>query len=79
MGPSGAKEPGNWYVAYGQADLNDGQFQGGCLEEMAAGLNWFLSPNLKFQWNYTYNYRHDATGRPDGVVHGFGTRLAFDF
>jgi phosphate-selective porin OprO and OprP len=72
---------GAWQIAarYGEADLSDGQFQGGHLKEIVLGLNWMLNPNLKFQWNYIWNERQGAAGRPDGEIHGFGMRMALDF
>jgi hypothetical protein len=46
-------------------------------------LNWFLNPNLKFQWNYMATYRDvdlvPAFAAGSGVVHGFGMRMAIDF
>src|SRR6266540_412791 len=45
-------------------DLNDKAIQGGRLYDWTAGLNWFLNPNMKVQFNYILEHR-DA---PQGVV-----------
>ena len=76
---------GAWQVGarYDYLDLNDAGFNGGILHNMTSGLNWFLNPNSKFQFNYITTYRDvsDTVAFPTGSgwIHGFGTRLAFDF
>jgi hypothetical protein len=58
------------------------------------GLNWLLNPNARVYFNYDFTHR-DFTSTPfakvngevvpspsydgSGWIHGFGTRLAFDF
>ena len=50
------------------------------LQEYVAGVNWFLNPNTKVQWNYVCTERDSALdGGDDGLIHGFGMRLAHDF
>lgn len=85
----GCYEPGAWQAGfrYGFADLNDNGIKGGYLNEYTVGLNWFLNPNMKVQWNYVLTQRNfdkviapEAGARVnDGLVHGFGMRLAHDF
>jgi len=72
---------GAWQVGarYSTIDLNDSGINGGELDDVTLGLNWFLNPNLKFQWNYTYSWRDAAGDTSDGNVHGLGMRVAFDF
>jgi phosphate-selective porin OprO and OprP len=72
--------PGAWQVGvrYSWIDLNDAGLAGGVVNDVTLGLNWYLNPNLKFQWNYTVADR-DLNGLSDGLVHGFGMRTAFDF
>jgi phosphate-selective porin OprO and OprP len=76
---------GAWQVGgrYNFLDLNDGGLNGGTLHNFTLGLNWFLNPNLKFQWNYMATVRNvdevAAFAAGSGVVHGFGTRMAWDF
>lgn len=72
---------GAWQVGarYAFLDLNDSGISGGQLHDMTIGLNWFLNPNMKFQWNYNWT-RRDAGGRTsDGDIHGLGMRMAMDF
>jgi len=68
---------------YNFLDLNDLGLNGGVLHNQTYGVNWFLNPNLKAQFNYSATYRDVAqtTSFPDGSgwVHGFGTRIAMDF
>lgn len=76
---------GAWQVGarYNYLDLNDETLNGGILHNMTAGLNWFLNPNCKFQWNYIATYRDvadvPAFAAGSGWIHGFGMRMAFDF
>lgn len=85
----GCFQPGAWQLAfrYGAADLRDGILNGGQLHEYVAGVNWFLNPNMKIQANYVCTQRdfNKATSAAtsinvnDGLIHGFGMRLAHDF
>ena len=72
--------PGAWQVGvrYSWIDLNDNSIPGGVVNGVTFGLNWYLNPNLKFQWNYDIADR-DVNGSSDGLVHSFGMRTAFDF
>ncbi len=64
---------------YNVLNLVDSGVDGGRLEDVTLGLNWFLNPNLKIQNNFTYTVR-DAQASPGGGDYsGFGTRLAWDF
>ncbi|QDV24512.1 OprO/OprP family phosphate-selective porin [Aureliella helgolandensis] len=35
-------------------DLNDKNIQGGRLNNLTSGLNWYINPNTKFQFNYIH-------------------------
>jgi phosphate-selective porin OprO/OprP len=75
---------GGWQVGarYSYADLNDRAIEGGALQDVTIGLNWFLNPNMKLQFNYVIADRNaPAANGPnaDGIIHGFGSRLAWDF
>lgn len=76
---------GAWQVGirYDHADLNNAGINGGMLDGITLGLNWFLNPNMKVQFNWDYTHRGDvatATGvTPSGEILGFGTRMAVDF
>jgi len=72
---------GAWQVAarYQWIDLQDKDVPGGTLQDVTLGLNWFLNPNLKFQWNYTITHRNYDGNAADGDVQGAGMRVAWDF
>jgi phosphate-selective porin OprO/OprP len=79
---------------YNYLCLNDGQVEGGVLNGVTLGLNWLLTPYARVVFNYDYTHR-DYRSTPwangpsgpvpvpsydgSGGIHGFGTRLAFDF
>ena len=73
--------PGAWQVGfrYNYLDLNDKGIDGGILNDFTAGLNWFINPNMKFQWNYSVTLRQSPTGLSDGTIQGFGMRYAMDY
>lgn len=83
--------PGAWQIGirYDRADLNDNGINGGMLNAMTLGVNWFLNPNMKVQFNWDWTHRGQvarfdpAVGANNVVVpgdmFGFGTRLAIDF
>ena len=72
---------GAWQLAarYTYLDLNDKDISGGSIHDMTLGLNWFLNPNMKLQWNYFLAHRNVVNPAGDGFIQGFGTRLAIDF
>jgi len=52
----------------------------GSLHEVTVGLNWFLNPNMKLQFNYMWNRRTVADSAANsGDIRGFGIRLATDW
>ena len=64
------------------APAADGTINGGTLNALTLGLNWFFNPNAKLQFNYDFCYRNFTNNfnqNASGWVTGFGTRLAFDF
>jgi phosphate-selective porin OprO/OprP len=74
---------GAWQVGvrYCYTDLSNNGIYGGQTNEVTLGLNWFLNPNVKFQWNYDMGWRGQLgpTATANGMYQGFGTRLAFDW
>lgn len=72
---------GAWQVAlrYSYLDLDNKGIEGGTVHDLTLGLNWFLNPNLKIQWNYSLTYRNVSGTAGDGYMSSFGTRLALDF
>ena len=63
----------------------------GSAQALTLGLNWFLNPNMKLQWNYTYEMRYGINPLPpplppgmtaqnsNGELRGFGMRMAIDW
>ncbi|MFO0426969.1 MAG: OprO/OprP family phosphate-selective porin [Planctomyces sp.] len=72
---------GAWQIGarYNVLDLVDSGVDGGYLEDVTLGLNWFLNPNLKVQTNYCYTIRDAQAGVEHGDYYGVGTRIAWDF
>lgn len=76
---------GAWEIAarYNYVDLNDGPINGGLLDAVETGVNWYLSPNMKVQFMYTFHNRDNkdtlANGREPGWVSGFGIRTQMFF
>jgi phosphate-selective porin OprO/OprP len=72
---------GAWQIGarYSSLDLRDDGIDGGVIHDVTLGLNWFLNPNLKMQWNYVVTERDAPTATDDGTIHGFGMRVAHDF
>jgi phosphate-selective porin OprO/OprP len=72
---------GAWQVGarYCWSTLDDGVIHGGKVNEVTLGLNWFLNPNMKIQWNYDIGHRDITGGTSSGFYSGFGMRMAFDF
>lgn len=72
---------GAWQVGvrYSWLDLDDKGINGSTCHDVTVGLNWFLNPRMKWQFNYSTLYRYAPNPANDGWVYGFGTRIAFDF
>ncbi|MBM3965555.1 MAG: hypothetical protein FJ308_10910 [Planctomycetes bacterium] len=76
---------GAWQIGarYNYLDLNDSGFKGGVLHNQTYGLNWFLNPNMKCQFNCMNAYRDVAATAQfpngNGWIHEWGMRIACDF
>jgi phosphate-selective porin OprO/OprP len=72
---------GAWEIAarYSYLNLNNGPIQGGVDSAMEFGVNWYLNPNLKVQFEYNDNNRYHKAGSLPGDVQGFGTRVQVFF
>jgi len=72
---------GAWQAGlrFGYLDLNDRSIQGGQVYDWTLGLNWFLNPNMKIQFNYMLLHRDGQQDVAEGWINGFGTRAAVDF
>lgn len=66
-------------IRYNEVNLNNKAIQGGMLRDLTLGLNWFINPNMKIQWNVTLSHRDDPKNNADGNFYGAGMRLAHDF
>lgn len=78
---SGFSGWGAWQLTarYSYLDLIDKGINGGRIHDMTLGVNWFLNPNMKVQWNYFLAHRNVANPGGDGFIQGFGVRTAIDF
>jgi phosphate-selective porin OprO/OprP len=75
---------GAWEVAARYSHLNldggDGLIKGGVMDGITLGLNWYLNPNFKIQFEYMRDYRsHLGAGVTNGYVDGAGVRAQFAF
>ncbi|HEX7377395.1 MAG TPA: porin [Pirellulales bacterium] len=72
---------GAWQIGvrYNYLDLNSKTINGGQLRDVVLGLNWFLNPNMKLQWNVTLAHRDGQNNSAHGDIYGFGMRVAHDF
>lgn len=73
---------GAWELGarYSYLDLNDKAIRGGRLQSVTLGLNWYLNPITKLQFNYDCAYKDQGINPlAKGLVHAFGTRFYFDF
>jgi phosphate-selective porin OprO/OprP len=76
---------GAWQVGvrYDYIDLSNHGINGGFAHAITVGLNWYLNPNAKLQWNYVWTERNFAPDNNAGMVAGdinaFGMRFHWDF
>lgn len=72
---------GAWQVGvrYNFLDLDNAGINGNTLNTVVFGVNWFLNPNTKVQANYDITKRNTTPPGVDGYIHGFGTRIAYDY
>jgi phosphate-selective porin OprO/OprP len=72
---------GAWQVGvrYAYLDLQNKGVNGATLNDIVLGLNWFLNPNMKIQWNVAIDHRESTPPGSSGWTYIFGSRLALDF
>ena len=71
---------GAWEVAgrYSALDCNDEIVQGGYLQDLTFGLNWYLNRYTRFEFNYIHTFLDRPIGnKTESDI--FGTRAQFDF
>ena len=75
-----AKGWGAWEVAarVSQADLTDANIGGGKLTDLTVGLNWYLTPYMRFTSNYVHAFLNPAAASHTGADI-FGMRMQYDF
>ena len=68
--------PGAWEakLRFSELDLNDSTITGGKLNNITAGLNWYLNPNTRIMWDFVHADK-DKAGQADMLM----MRLQFDF
>ncbi len=81
---------GAWEVAgrWSYLDVTDKQVQGGLMQNMTAGLNWYVNPNCKCVFNYIHSWA-DARPTSNGTIlsnnfissqtDAYGMRCQLDF
>jgi phosphate-selective porin OprO/OprP len=72
---------GAWQVGirYGYVDLQSKGVNGATLNDIVLGLNWFLNPNAKFQWNVAIDHRESTPPGSSGWTYILGSRIALDY
>lgn len=72
---------GAWQVGlrYGYLDFQSKGANGATLNDIVLGLNWFLNPNAKLQWNLAIDHRESTPTGSSGWTYIFGGRVAIDF
>jgi phosphate-selective porin OprO/OprP len=73
---------GAWEIAarWNHLNLNSGRINGGESDALEIGLNWYLSNNLKIQFEYLHQDRYDMKkGVNPGDLDGLGIRTQFFF
>jgi phosphate-selective porin OprO/OprP len=77
---------GAWEVAarYSYINLNDGagpnRIQGGVMNGLSLGLNWYLNTNLSCMFDWVYDQRSDVPlGTFPGFTSGYGMRVQLTF
>ena len=78
---SGEPGLGAWQVGirYGYLDLQNKGVNGATLNDIVLGLNWYLNPNAKLQWNLAIDHRESTPPGSSGWTYIFGGRVAVDF
>lgn len=72
---------GAWEIGarYTYLDLTSSGINGGILQDVTFGINWYLNTNMRMQFNYDITHR-GSTGTPsDGNIQALGMRVQVGF
>ena len=71
---------GAWEIAfrYSHIDLDNRDIQGGVMDNWTNGLNWYMTPYVKFQFNHIYSML-DRPPEGDSNAHIYAMRAQLDF
>jgi len=72
---------GAWQVGarFSYLDLTDAAIDGGQVYDWTVGVNWYLNPNMRVQFNYILERRDGPQDVGSGWINGLGVRAAYDF
>lgn len=72
---------GAWELAlrYSALDLEDEKIDGGNLDDVTLGLNWYLNPNARVMWNYVHAMSDWGAKSVDAGADVFQMRFQVDF
>jgi phosphate-selective porin OprO/OprP len=62
---------------FSHTDLTEGNVHGGRLNLLMSGVNWYLTPHVK--WMFNYGFGHVSSGPSQGNMNIFQTRVGVDF
>jgi len=70
---------GAWELAarWSNVDLDGGN--GGNLDELTLGVNWYWNPNMRWMFNYLWTDREIALPQQSGELSTFAMRVSLDF
>ena len=72
---------GAWQIAlrYSELDLTSDAVEGGRLQSLTGGLNWYLNATTRVALNYTWAELDEAEDGDEGSAHLFTIGFQFDF
>jgi len=72
---------GAWEITlrYSVLDLDNTGIEGGTLQDITWGLNWYLNPNARFMWNFILARREGPGSSEAGWAKLFGMRIQWHF
>jgi phosphate-selective porin OprO/OprP len=72
---------GAWELAarYSNVDLVNGNLNGGNLDQITLGVNWYWNPNMRLMFNYIWTDRDILAPNQEGELNTFAMRASLDF